>query len=67
LKKNLLNQVEVSKKANQPKKSIKVILYFTEPEYEKVLRILKEIDATGDSDIVLVDARQDNKPSASKA
>ncbi len=67
LKKNLLNQVEVYKKANQTKKSIKVILYFTEPEYEKVLRILKEIDATGDSDIVLVDARQDNKPSASKA
>ena len=67
LKKNLLNQVEVYKKANQTKMSIKVILYFTEPEYEKVLRILKEIEATGDRDIVLVDARQDNKPSASKA
>jgi hypothetical protein len=45
LERNLLNHVEVYKRANQTKKSIKVILYFTEPEYETVLRILKEIDA----------------------
>lgn len=67
IKKNLKNQVEVYKKANNTKKSIKVILYYTEKELEKVTRILKELELVDDRSIILIDARNDNKPSASNA
>lgn len=65
LKKNLKNQVEVYKKANNTEKGIKVILYYTEVEYNKVKSILEELNLTKDDSIILIDARDDNKPSAS--
>jgi hypothetical protein len=65
LKQNLAKQVEVYKDANQTKKSIKVILYFTDLELEKTLKILKDLDLLQGKDLVLIDARPNNKPSAS--
>ena len=67
LKKNLLNQVKVYEKANQTKKSFKVIIYFTERELQKVENILKGLKLEENTDIILIDARDDNKPSGSKA
>lgn len=67
LKKNLQNQVEIYEKANNTKKSIKVILYFSESELIKVSQILKELKLENNENVVLIDARNDNKPSASKA
>ncbi|USK82106.1 hypothetical protein QRD90_09590 [Peribacillus frigoritolerans] len=67
LKRNLQNQVEVYEKANDTKKSIKVILYFSEQELNKVAKILRELKLTEAQNIILVDARNDNKPSASIA
>lgn len=67
LKKNLEKQVDVYKDANNTKKAIKVILYFTEEEYKKTQDILNELSLYGKPGIVLIDARADNKPSASKA
>jgi hypothetical protein len=67
LKKNLQNQVLIYEKANNTSSSIKVILYFSEKELESVTKILKELNLLGKEDIVLIDARNDNKPSASKA
>ena len=67
LRQNLENQVEIYKKANATNKAIKVILYFTEDEYKKVYKIRKELNLLADDNIVLIDARNDNKPSASKA
>jgi len=64
LKKNLANQVEVYKKASCSDRAIKVILYFTEEEHNKVLRVLNELEIQDCSDIVLIDATPD-KPSAS--
>ncbi len=64
LKKNLENQVEVYKKANGTERAIKVILFFSDAELEKVTRILNELGIAGCPDIVLIDAR-DNKLSAS--
>lgn len=64
LKKNLENQVEVYKKANGTDRAIKVILFFSDAELEKVTRILNELGIAGCPDIVLIDAR-DNKLSAS--
>lgn len=67
LKKNLQNQVKIYEQANQTKKSLKAIVYFSEREHKKVLDVLNELGLTGSPDIILIDARADNKPSASKA
>jgi len=64
LKQNLKNQVEVYKKAHNANESIKIILYFTIQEKEKVEKILKELKIYNDKYIVLIDARK--KISASK-
>jgi hypothetical protein len=67
LKRNLANQVAIYEKANDTNKSIKVILYFTRTDLYRVQKILRELKLTDNPNIVLIDARRDNKPSASKA
>lgn len=63
LKKNLEKQVEVYEKANNTQKSIKVILYFDNSEYRKVIKILKELKLEGKPNVILIDASR--KKSAS--
>ena len=65
LKQNLEKQVDVYKAASETNRAIKVILYFTDVEYEKVMKVLNDLGINGCPDIVLIDARNDNKPSAS--
>lgn len=65
LKQNLENQVDVYKTASETNRAIKVIMYYTEKEYERVTKILNELGLIGCPDIILIDARNDNKPSAS--
>lgn len=67
LKQNLEKQVEIYKKAHDTDKAIKVILFFTEEEEVKVGKILSELGLSQEKYVVLIDARKDNKPSASKA
>jgi hypothetical protein len=67
LKRNLEKQAEIYQKASDADRTIKVIVYFSADELKRVERILAELKLTGHKDIVLVDARQDNKPSGSKA
>lgn len=67
LEKNLQHQVPIYEKASDTASSIKVIVFFSEGELEKVLRILNRLGLNGRPDIVLIDARSDNKTSASKA
>lgn len=67
LERNLQNQVEIYKKASGSQFAIKVILYFTNRELLKIKNILQRLKLSDDSNIVLIDARRDNKPSASKA
>jgi hypothetical protein len=66
LRENLENQIRVYEKANRTKKSVKVIIYFTAKERRRVLEILKDLKLEEDRSIVLIDARKDNKISASK-
>lgn len=65
LKQNLAKQVDVYKAASNTNRAIKVILFFSDEEEKKVLNILNELHLAGNDDIVLIDARSDNKPSAS--
>ena len=66
LRDNLEHQVEVYKKANRTQKSVKVIIYFSASERKRVETILKDLNLADDKSIVLIDARKDNKVSASK-
>lgn len=67
LERNLENQVEVYKKASDAKHAIKVIIFFTEGEAKRVTGVLNRLGIAKSPDIVLIDARDDNKPSGSKA
>ena len=67
LKRNLEKQVEIYQVANDTKRALKVITYFTAQELDKTTAILNELKLASCEDIILIDARKDNKPSASKA
>jgi hypothetical protein len=67
LKQNLEKQVPIYQAASGAKQGIKVILFFTAEEEERVATILTDLKLTGHRDIILIDARADNKPSGSKA
>jgi hypothetical protein len=67
LKRNLERQAEIYKKASDAHKAIKVIVHRSVDELRKVENILNDLNLAGNPDVVLVDARMDNKPSASKA
>lgn len=67
LKRNMERQVEVYAKANETKNAVKMIIYYTDAELQKVQTILRDLRLEDSESIVLVDARIDNKPSGSKA
>lgn len=66
LKQNLEKQVEIYEKANNTQQSIKVIFFFSEKEYNRVIKILNQLQLTNAKNIILIDCRNDNKISASK-
>ncbi len=67
LKQNLQKQVQIYEKANNTKKSLKVIFYFSDDEKMTLDLILHELKRENDDSIILIDVRNNNKPSASKA
>jgi hypothetical protein len=67
LEKNLRAQTKIYQKASGAQKVITVIVYFTAQERIRVQGILTALGRLNDPDIVLIDARNDNKVSASKA
>jgi len=56
LKKNLLNQTEIYKKASKTINDIKVILCYTNGEIAKVNRILRSIKQESAENIIIIDA-----------
>lgn len=64
LKKNLAHQLEIYETANDTRFGIKVIMYFTTSELEKVNKILRDLNIENNTNVVLIDARP--KKSASK-
>lgn len=67
LKRNLEKQVAIYEKANGTRKSVKVIICYTAADQKKVARVLKDLNLQNEEAVVVIDARSDNKPSASKA
>jgi hypothetical protein len=67
LKKNLQNQVAIYEAANGTRQSVKVIVCFTAQHQERVTNILRELGLENKESVVVIDARADNKPSASNA
>lgn len=67
LEANLKKQVEIYQTAADAERGIKAIIFFSYAERQKVSRILKRLGLESNVDIVQIDARSDNKPSASKA
>lgn len=67
LKRNLEKQVAVYEAANDTRTSVKVIICYTAQDERRVSKILKELKAEGEPSIIVIDARNDNKPSGSKA
>lgn len=65
IKKNLQNQLKVYEKSNKTDKSVYVIIYFSEKELLKIRKVLKELSIIEGDKVILIDARKDNKPSAS--
>lgn len=65
LRNNIVKQVDIYKAAANTDRAIKVIMFFTEEEEKKVYSILNEFHIAGSEDIILIDARRDNKISAS--
>ena len=67
LARNLAKQVEIYRKAHDTEKAIKAILFFSADEEAKARKIIEDLGLSGEKYIVLIDARRDNKVSASKA
>lgn len=67
LKRNLAKQAELYQAASDAGRALKVILYFSDSQYEKVRRILKELNIEADPNVIIIDAGRENKPSASRA
>jgi hypothetical protein len=67
LEPNLKKQVEIYQKANKTDLSFKVVIYFSRQEQKRVVDILNRLGMAGRDNIILIDGRADNKPSASNA
>ena len=67
LKNNLDHQTAIYQRASDAKRSITVILYFYNRELLRTQKILRDLKLENADNIVLIDARTDNKPSGSKA
>ena len=63
---NLEQQTAIYQRAHRTNKSVKVVIYYNDAELARVQSILKQLDLEKDQSIVLIDARNDNKQSASK-
>lgn len=67
LARNLQKQAEIYAKAGDTQHTLKGVMFFDDAEYAKVRKVLKDLGLEKANNIVLIDARKGNKPSASKA
>jgi hypothetical protein len=60
-------QIAIYQKAADAPRGLKVITNFSAQGETRVKKIVAELDLTASPDIIVIDARRDNKPSASTA
>jgi len=65
LRRNILNQITIYQKANNHSSKIIVIVFMTEKQEDRLKVLLDGFPSNYKDFIVLIDARNDNKPSAS--
>lgn len=66
LEHNLQYQAETYQKASDAGHALKVIVYFTADERKRAMSILGDLGIERDPNVILIDARADNKPSGSR-
>lgn len=64
LKQNLAHQTEIYKKAHDAEYTMSIVVFKDDGEYERVMKILKELNLINSPDVVLIDVSR--KLSASK-
>jgi hypothetical protein len=67
LPRNLQHQAEAYKKASDAQHALKVIVFFTASEESKIRKLVRSLGLDHHRDVVTIDARSDNKASASRA
>jgi hypothetical protein len=67
LERNLQKQLPIYQAASAAENGIKAIIFFSAAEQTRVEGILDKLGILGHKDVILIDARDDNKPSGSKA
>lgn len=67
LERNLQKQLPIYQAASDAENGIKAIIFFSAEEQTRVEGILDKLGILGHKDVILIDARDDNKPSGSKA
>lgn len=67
LKRGLEKQVTIYEDANGTRSSVKAIVCYTVRDQRRVRKLLKEMKLENEESVVVIDARSDNKPSASTA
>ena len=67
LERNLEKQLPIYQAASDAKNGIKAIVFFTKEEEQRATGILDKLGILNHKDVVMIDARADNKPSGSKA
>ena len=66
LGRNLEKRLPIYQAASDAENKIKAIMFFTEEEEQRTVGILDKLGILNHKDVVLIDARADNKPSGSK-
>lgn len=66
LKQGLQKQIEIYQRANRTRSFFIVIVFFSEAEHKRVIKILEELNLDKNENIIIIDARNDKK-SASRA
>jgi hypothetical protein len=67
LERNLKKRVASYEAANETRSSVKIIICYTEKDQIRVRKILKKLGLDNEESIIVIDARSDNKPAASRA
>ena len=67
IERNLEKQLPIYQAASDAQRGTKAIIFFTRTEEEHALGILDKLGILNHRDVVMIDARADNKPSGSKA